>query len=74
MHYEKKSIRDKYKEFEVAQNKKPLEYQNTLSAEDKKAFRVKLIKDKRQSRIQISIIISIILIGCISFLVLLSIP
>ncbi|MFT6503982.1 MAG: hypothetical protein ACJASQ_004122 [Crocinitomicaceae bacterium] len=74
MHYEKKSMRDKYKEFEVAQNKKPLEYQNTLSTEDKKAFRAKLIKDKRQSTIQISIIISIILIGCISFLVLLSIP
>jgi hypothetical protein len=71
--HRKKSLRDKYKEFEVAQNKKPLEYQSTMSAEDKKAFRAKLIKDKRQSTIQISIIASIILICCISFLVIISI-
>ncbi|MFT6244420.1 MAG: Flp pilus assembly protein TadB [Salibacteraceae bacterium] len=67
--HRKKSLRDKYKEFEVAQNKKPLEYKSTMSAEDKKAFRVKLIKDKRQSTIQISVIASIIVIVCISLFV-----
>jgi hypothetical protein len=62
-------MRDKYKEFEVAKNKKPLEYKSTMSAEDKKAFRAKLIKDKRQSTIQISVIASIIVIVCISLFV-----
>lgn len=72
MSYDKKSLRDKYKEFEVAQNKKPLEYKSSMSPEDKKAFRAKLVERKRRGNIQVGIFLSLLFLVCVSIIIMIS--
>jgi len=67
--HKKKSLRQKYKEYEVAKNKESLHFGGVMSPEDKIQFKKYLAKNKRKSFIQIIVVFSIMAVALGSFLI-----
>lgn len=70
--HKKKSLREIAKEYTPAKNKDPLHYENNFSSEERKMFRLKLIRKKRQSKIQIILVLSLLVVACVSIIISLS--
>lgn len=67
--HRKKSLRQKYREYEIANNKDPLSYKGIMSPEDRERFKLHLIRNKRKSFIQIVVVISIMVVTSATLLI-----